>query len=167
MTLSVISFSPNTIIKSTDTNSNYQAILQGVLILDGSGNPLTGLTQIKNGAGFKGFSNASDRIGIGVYGSPHVEMISGANYSRISGGVAGACEWNVYNDGTSDRFLVTATAPGAYQLLVSASGIRGRKSTNATCTSTLAFLGRITECIEQGIEHIVGGIGGLNSAMQG
>nr|MBA3826355.1 DUF1211 domain-containing protein [Ktedonobacterales bacterium] len=37
----------------------------------------------------------------------------------------------------------------------------------AITLSTLAFLGRITECIEQGIEHIVGGIGGLNSAMQG
>lgn len=140
MALSLIGFTPGTEIFSANVNANFTAIVNGVVVCDGSGSSITGLCKISNGGGFKGNSDSQDRIGIGTYGSLNLEMISHSHFARISGGGSGVgggglVEYNVYNDGTNDRYLNTIASPGAYQISVSSLGVRTRKSTDASPTA--------------------------------
>lgn len=140
MSVSLISFTPGTLAQSASVNANFAAVLAGVLVLDGSGNAITGLCKIANGGGFEGNSDSGDRIGIGTHGtSSDIEIMSHAHNARLcAGGASGSSsliEWNVYNDGTNDRYITTTTSPGAYQWSVSSSGIRYRKSTDASPTA--------------------------------
>jgi hypothetical protein len=137
MTLSLITFNPGTEIFSAQVNANFTALVTGVVVCDGSGSAITGLCKIATGGGFQGNTDPQDRIGIATFGpSNNVEVISHSHFARISGGAGGGAlvEFNVYNDGTNDRYLGTTTAP-AYQLAVASSGVRCRKSTDASPTA--------------------------------